>query len=126
MRYHIYANQGYRRFVELATHEEKVLIEYEMPNGTSCLKVIPAADYERHLSGEGFAPGTFDLDAWKYKGVTYGQIPLYWVVAMVEEGTQDDMIFYPQQLKWGKYDDYVAKYNAQVAKARQKLAESYT
>ena len=115
MKYHIHANHGDRPFIELAQANGKVLIEYEMPNGTSCLKAIPRTDYKDHLEG---CQGLF---AWKYDSVSYGNIPQYWVDAMVENHTERDMIFYPQQLKQGQLDDYLDKFNKQVAKSFDKL-----
>ena len=121
MRYQIYANQGYREFVTLATVDDKVLIEYEMPQGTSALKVIPLWQYDQYLGPESRTLYTSD-----YKGIPYSRIPQYWVNAMVAEGTQDDMIFYPQQLKaaglgYGQLKDYQARYEAQILKAKKVL-----
>ena len=113
MRYQIYANNGYREFMTLATVDDKVLIEYEMPEGTSVLKVIPKARYDQHLG-----PERSTLYARAERGMPYSQIPQYWVNAMVAMGVQDDLIFYPQKASYGQLVDYRARYQHQIEKAK--------
>lgn len=112
MRYQIHANQGDREFTYLANVRERVLIEYLMPNGSSAMKIIPKADYELFLnSGK-------TLYAYKYKGLTYGCIPQYWVNAMVAEFNENDLEFTPQQTPRHKIQEFWDKFQRQVEKAR--------
>jgi hypothetical protein len=68
------ANQGKREGTVLAVLGDECLIEYEMPNGTSALRVVQAIGYK--------LVGT-------YKTMPHGSVTRRWIEAMREQGTTD-------------------------------------
>lgn len=74
----IHANQGERDAAVLAVLGDEALIEYEMPGGTTALRVVSAHDP--------------DLILRRY---AYTDVPLRWLRAMLEVGS--DWTGMPQQ-----------------------------
>ncbi len=72
-------NQGKREAVVLAVIGDEVLIEYTMPKGTTALS------FTSHTAIEN--------DQEDYKAVSYRNVPVKWLKAIVEEG-----------LEWVGYD----------------------
>ena len=72
-------NQGKREAVVLAVIDDEVLIEYTMPKGTTALNFTTCAAIEN--------------DQENYKAVSYRNVPVKWLKAIVEEG-----------LEWVGYD----------------------
>src|SRR5512142_1522686 len=64
----IWVNQQWRETYVLATHGNQALLEYEMPNGTSALRVVPINQPDAHG-----------------KSVSYHSVPTYWLEEMVKE-----------------------------------------
>ena len=75
----VYANQGMRPATILAIHEDDALVEYEMPNGTSVLRIVPRK-FEDPYCG---------------KRVAHMGVPTYWLEIMVAE--EAEWIGNPQQ-----------------------------
>lgn len=77
--YHIYINQGWRTGGVLGTipSEFKAIIEYEMPNGSSALKIIDLVqDLDTY---NGIVPYP-----WNSRGVSYFSLPKKWLRAVCE------------------------------------------
>jgi hypothetical protein len=62
-------NQGERDATVLAAIGDKRLLEYEMPNGTSALKIVDLINHTKTVS------------------VSYRAISVQWLTAIVEHGT---------------------------------------
>ena len=76
----VYVNQAEREGYVLAVLENEALIEYEMPKGTTALRIVPADN----------------IDAYPYKSPSYLTLSAKWIVAMYEQGTLENMIGNPQ------------------------------
>ena len=64
----VYANQGYRdAWVLVESFENKSLVEYVMPNGTTALRITPSGDYMSPF----------------YKSVAYRSLPKKWLRELV-------------------------------------------
>lgn len=101
---YIYINQGWRPCTKLATARGKVLIEYEMPNGTTCLRELPEEQYIK-------ANGSIYWENYRHgRTISYGSVPKYWVRAMVEAGTEKSLLFNPQQVYPTKWKQYLDRY----------------
>lgn len=83
-------NQGKREATVLAVIGDEVLIEYTMPKGTTSL------NFTTH--------DAIENDQEQYKAVSYRNVPVKWLKAIVEEG-----------LEWVGYDQR----NHRVIKTRQ-------
>jgi hypothetical protein len=99
----VWANQGWRDCTELARIGDEVLVEYEMPNGTTALRVISLAHYTRFTTEARIAEEqgvgsraarqieAKDLEAAATQGrsVSYTKLPKRWVRAMHDAGTTE-------------------------------------
>lgn len=85
--YQIWVNQGWRQATVLAILDDEALIEYEMPNGSTSLRIVPL---KSDLNG---AIEMATHRAWR--NVSYWRVPLKWLRRMVE--TNDMWIGSPQQ-----------------------------
>lgn len=65
----IYANQGQREATVIAAIGDERLIEYEMPKGSTALRIINVNDPDGH-----------------YKTVSYRAVPRVWLEAIVAAG----------------------------------------
>lgn len=62
----LYANQGWREATCLAVIDETALVEYRMPQGTTSLRLLPAAN----------------PDSSTYRNLSYYRVPQKWIKAM--------------------------------------------
>jgi hypothetical protein len=81
-------NQGWRPAWVLAELDGEALIEYEMPNGTSALRIATAG---------ALAEDWVNLMPWEYRSVSYHALPRKWlrVLARYDEPWVGD----PQQTR---------------------------
>lgn len=108
---YIEINQGLRPYTELARTRGKILIEYEMPNGTTALLVFRESCYEDAIH----------LSWWRSKAQSYGTLPYYWVKAMIEAETLEDMLMLPQRVSFEKLDLQRIRIDMLAAKARKEV-----
>jgi hypothetical protein len=80
-------NQGFRPAHVLAIIGDEVLVEYEMPRGSTALRIIQNGDDA--MDEDGYSSGQ------TYKNVSYDRLPLRWLEALVSSGT--GWIGWPQQ-----------------------------
>jgi hypothetical protein len=64
----IHVNRGWREAVVLAVLDGKALLEYEMPNGSTALRVVPQDT---------------DDEMW-YRNVSYRSLPKKWLRVLIE------------------------------------------
>ncbi len=76
----VWANQADREAVILAVIGEQALIEYVMPKLTTALRLVPVDD----------------VNTYDYKTYAYNKIPVKWMKAIREQGTEDMMRIVPQ------------------------------
>jgi hypothetical protein len=100
----IYANQAEREAVVLAILDEAALLEYEMPNGSTALRVVSVADPDRSL-----------------RRFSYAGTPLRWLVAMLEVGS--DWSARPQQSGIRQTPSVAAMYRDRTGKEYTSDAE---
>lgn len=86
--YQIWVNQGWRHATVLAILDDEALIEYEMPNGSSSLRIVPLKS-----DLDGAIEMQHGMRAWR--NVSYWCVPLKWLRRMVETG--ETWIGAPQQ-----------------------------
>ena len=85
--YQIWVNQGWRHAMVLAILEDEALIEYEMPNGSTSLRIVPLmSDLEGAIE---MATGN------TWRSISYWRVPLKWLCEMVRTG--ETWIGSPQQ-----------------------------
>lgn len=96
----IYANQGQRNAVVLAVIDGQALLEYDMPKGTTALRIVP----------------TDDPDTTQYKRVAYANLPIKWVEAMADAGTLEQMDATPQGSGWLDRVKFMGRINEILAK----------
>ncbi len=76
----IYVNQAEREGYVLAVLGTEALIEYEMPKGTTALRIVPVDN----------------IDHYPYKTPSYLTLASKWILAMNEQGTLENLIGNPQ------------------------------
>ena len=107
-------NQGLRYVEKLASLEDgRTLVQYEMPGDTTALRALNSGVWEQICAGITW------VYPWQYKNVSYGNIPMYWVRAIFEEGSWKDVYFNPQQVRWEKAQKYEERFLAQIAKVQE-------
>jgi len=73
--YLMWVNQGWRNATVLMTIDDEALVEYEMPNGSSALRIVPvASDQQGAIS-----------PPW-YRNLSYKRVPKKWLRKLVETG----------------------------------------
>jgi len=90
----IFVNQGWRDADELAHIGDQILVEYEMPNGSTALRI-----YEGK----------------KWKPLSYRRIPRKWATELRENEIR--LIGQPQQMNKRDWDDFHEEINLQIAMA---------
>jgi len=101
----VYVNQAEREGYVLAVLEDKALIEYEMPKGTTALRIVSIDD----------------VDAYPYKTPSYLTLSAKWIIAMYEQGTLENMIGNPQ----GGGERWLRKrgFNTRIEKVLERLPQ---
>ena len=81
---YIWVNQGWRLSTVLATIGDEALLEYEMPNGSTALRIVPRS-----------VEHPINLRPQEYRNVSYRKLSRKWLKVMVD--CQMDWIGMPQQ-----------------------------
>jgi hypothetical protein len=98
----LHVNQADRAAWWLAELEDgRNLYEYEMPAGSTALKVVRDCvncDGTGRVDGANCRqPGCYGNGYIASKGPSYSAIPRYWVAAIVDAGNENNLVFEPQQ-----------------------------
>jgi hypothetical protein len=98
----IYVNQNTREGYVLAVVKDEALIEYEMPNGTTALRIVPRDN----------------PDAYPYKRANYLTLSAKWIKAMSNQGTLIHMIANPQRggRDWLKHRGFYSRIEKVIEK----------
>jgi len=85
--YQLWVNQGWREAAVLAILDKEALLEYQMPNGSTSLRIVPKCS---DLNG---TIETATCKAWR--SVSYWRVPRKWLRELAETG--EPWIGTPQQ-----------------------------